>query len=249
LKKLLVFISILSVKFISAQNIGIGTATPTEKLDVNGNLKLNGALVTNNTAGVVGQVLTSNGPNNTPTWNTGISAGNKFFIRYGNVTEQQSQAGNNFNKAVGAPSSQSAYLDLLTPDYNTNADVTIDITNDKVIFNRSGLYHLEGMCRFFLNCPVAQEQNLGLSANVNLELNDISIPYIVNQMILQPNGSISGIISQYAASIPFEINRYYQAGTSLKVEVNIVSIQNNTSALTNLGVSSGGYFSGYFISE
>lgn len=51
-------------------NVGIGTATPTEKLDVAGNIKFSGALMPNNIAGSTGQVLTSAGVGVAPTWVT-----------------------------------------------------------------------------------------------------------------------------------------------------------------------------------
>ena len=53
--------------------VGIGTNSPTEKLDVAGNIKFNGALMPNNNAGSSGQVLTSSGTG-VPTWTT-ISGG------------------------------------------------------------------------------------------------------------------------------------------------------------------------------
>ncbi len=53
---------------VSAQNVGIGTATPTEKLDVLGNLKFTGALMPNNNAGTTGRLLLSAGPGVAPTW-------------------------------------------------------------------------------------------------------------------------------------------------------------------------------------
>jgi hypothetical protein len=49
-------------------NVGIGTATPTEKLDLTGNVKFSGALMPNNTAGTAGQVLVSNGAGSAPNW-------------------------------------------------------------------------------------------------------------------------------------------------------------------------------------
>ncbi|HMG83666.1 MAG TPA: hypothetical protein VK559_11570, partial [Ferruginibacter sp.] len=48
--------------------VGLGTTTPTEILDVTGNVKFSGALMPNNTAGTAGQVLTSAGPGASPTW-------------------------------------------------------------------------------------------------------------------------------------------------------------------------------------
>jgi hypothetical protein len=46
------------------QNTGIGTNNPQQKLDVNGNLNVSGNLLLNQTPGVAGQVLTTNGSGN-----------------------------------------------------------------------------------------------------------------------------------------------------------------------------------------
>jgi len=51
-------------------NVGIGTATPTETLDVAGNVRFSNALMPNNLAGTAGQVLTSAGAGVAPTWGT-----------------------------------------------------------------------------------------------------------------------------------------------------------------------------------
>ncbi len=60
-----------------AVKVGIGTVTPTEVLDVLGNVKFSGALMPNNTAGTAGQYLVSAGTNSAPVWtsiNSGTSA-------------------------------------------------------------------------------------------------------------------------------------------------------------------------------
>jgi len=71
-KRLLLFLPVLVLTLLlnpaSAQNVGIGTATPTEKLDVIGNLKFTGALMPNNNAGTTGRILMSAGANTPPTW-------------------------------------------------------------------------------------------------------------------------------------------------------------------------------------
>ena len=53
-----------------AQNVGIGTAIPTEKLHVAGNFRLNGAFMPGNNAGTSGQVLVSQGAGTAPVWQT-----------------------------------------------------------------------------------------------------------------------------------------------------------------------------------
>lgn len=50
------------------QNVGIGTATPTQRLDVNGNVQFSGALMPGGNPGTAGQVLTSQGANTPPIW-------------------------------------------------------------------------------------------------------------------------------------------------------------------------------------
>ena len=51
-------------------NVGIGIATPTQRLDVNGNVRFSGALMPNGNPGTAGQVLVSQGPGNAPVWQT-----------------------------------------------------------------------------------------------------------------------------------------------------------------------------------
>jgi hypothetical protein len=67
MKKIIIVITAISVAlFTNAQNVGIGTiAPPTEKLDVNGNINMNGNLRVNNTAGQPNQVLMTNNSGNT----------------------------------------------------------------------------------------------------------------------------------------------------------------------------------------
>lgn len=65
---LLAFQGILLCSYSSAQNVGIGTATPTQKLDVLGNIKFSGALMPNNLSGNAGQFLLSAGAGVPPTW-------------------------------------------------------------------------------------------------------------------------------------------------------------------------------------
>ncbi len=50
-------------------NFGIGTTSPSEKIDVAGNVKFSGALMPGNAAGDAGYFLTSTGANTPPTWN------------------------------------------------------------------------------------------------------------------------------------------------------------------------------------
>jgi hypothetical protein len=57
-----------SIVLGSGANVGIGTATPAQKLDVVGNVQFSKALMPNGAAGTAGQVLTSAGAGVAPTW-------------------------------------------------------------------------------------------------------------------------------------------------------------------------------------
>lgn len=54
-------------------NLCLNGTDQTERLVVNGNIKLYGSLITNNNAGNIGMVLTSNGSAQAPTWSNNIS--------------------------------------------------------------------------------------------------------------------------------------------------------------------------------
>ena len=76
-------ISLINVMTILAPGglVGINNETPTEKLDVTGNIRFSGALKPNNQSGTSGQFLTSQG-NATPTWTTpsNATASNNGFL-------------------------------------------------------------------------------------------------------------------------------------------------------------------------
>jgi hypothetical protein len=62
-------------------NVGIGSATPAQKLDVVGNLQFSGALMPNAQAGTSTYVLTSAGAGNPPTWTNPATLGTNYWQR------------------------------------------------------------------------------------------------------------------------------------------------------------------------
>jgi len=69
MKKIFSFTIILIISLNTvAQNVGIGTDTPTEKLDVHGNLNLTGKILLNGSSGFNGEVLISKGVGTPPVW-------------------------------------------------------------------------------------------------------------------------------------------------------------------------------------
>lgn len=65
--------------FNNNANVGIGTASPAEKLDVAGSIKFSGALKPDGNGGNQGQVLMSNGANVPPVWGSALTRNNMFF--------------------------------------------------------------------------------------------------------------------------------------------------------------------------
>lgn len=235
---------------LPAVNVGIGTTTPAQKLDVTGNLRVSGAFMPNGIAGTTGQVLTSNGGATAPVWQNASSAfaGGKFSVRYDNTTAQTAgtQTDNLFSTALDAPTSQSALVSFFQQDYNTNSDVSIDIANHRFTINRAGLYHLEGLLRFFVTS--SQTQSAGLQANVGLRINGSTTNvFLMNQGFVENAGLVS-VNNTYAANIPFETTRFFGAGTTVEIEAKIFNLDTNP-GLVAIGVSRGAFFAGHFVSD
>ena len=80
LKNILVLLILWAIiPTTQAQNVGIGTATPSEKLHVVGNLRFDGALMPNGNAGTSGQVLVSQGAGTPPQWQT-LPNNNSWYL-------------------------------------------------------------------------------------------------------------------------------------------------------------------------
>jgi len=82
-------------------NMGIGTNAPTQKLDVNGNLRLSGAFMPGNSAGTSGYVLQSNGAGTAPSWvsASGFASG-VTWMQGGNSLSGTTNFGTNSNHSL-----------------------------------------------------------------------------------------------------------------------------------------------------
>lgn len=68
------------LSIIENGRIGIGLPNPTEKIDILGNLKVSGAIMPNNNAGINGQVLTSSGSGVAPVWSSKLPQTNRIYL-------------------------------------------------------------------------------------------------------------------------------------------------------------------------
>jgi hypothetical protein len=80
-------------------NVGIGISSPTQKLDVAGNVKFSGALMPDNNAGTAGQILTSAGAGIAPTWATNTAVSSNLYTADGTIAANRTvtQGANSLN--------------------------------------------------------------------------------------------------------------------------------------------------------
>jgi hypothetical protein len=224
MKKLLFHIGFLLVISIStyAQEVSISNINATGKLKV-------------------GQVLTSNGATASPTWNSltspAVVTGGKFLIIQGTL--------NNFTIGANAPFTQTDFIDFASQRFNTNGDVTIDLTNNLITINRTGIYHFEGIIKS--ETSNNQGGNLNPSnVSVGFKIND-GISYVLDERI-QDSKVIVGQITTFNSTIPFKTDRYLLANQTIKFTVRFQTF--GASNLTAIGILGGeSFISGHFVSE
>ena len=101
-------------------NLGIGTTSPSQKLDVNGNLRLSGAFMPNNTAGTAGHFLVSAGAGVAPIW---FDAADYAWLVNGNTVPSIKTIGTINNYALPFITNNNERMRI-----NTNGDVGIGTT-------------------------------------------------------------------------------------------------------------------------
>src|SRR6056300_251847 len=117
---------------LSTGNLGLGTSTPSYKLDVVGDINFTGELSVNGSAGTSGQVLTSRGAGSAPTWTTISSgawttSGSDIYYSSGNVgigvtpsssTKLNITSSNQAGLTIYDSSSTKPYMKLYTGGYD-----------------------------------------------------------------------------------------------------------------------------------
>lgn len=134
-KIFIILIIIIAYSDCFSQNVGIGTNTPSERLDINGNLNVSGNLKVNGVSGQSGQVLTTNSQGQT-VWlggNTeyknmvGIYQNGVWNVPAGVTTVMIEMWGGGGGGAAGGGGASSTYLRLLNYSVSTGNSFTITI--------------------------------------------------------------------------------------------------------------------------
>ncbi|WP_312343499.1 hypothetical protein [Chryseobacterium binzhouense] len=127
----------------STGNLGVGVVSPSEKLDVNGNIKFSGALMPNNDPGTNFQILKSTGSDSPPVWSPDV---------------------NTLGNGAGRVSSANGVSTTITP-CNTSA-ANKNVTLIRVFSNLDGLNN-----GLYLELLVTTGANTGVQELHNLRFN------------------------------------------------------------------------------
>ncbi|MFN5181441.1 MAG: hypothetical protein ACK5D5_00285, partial [Bacteroidota bacterium] len=129
--------------------VGIGIASPTQALDVVGNIKFSGLLMPNNSAGTSGQVLTSSGPTTPPYWQSLPAATQDWSITGNSNTTASNFIGttSNFSFRFRTNNVQRAMIDSLgnmgigttTPKSKLNVNGDIGLNNGTEVLSNNAV--------------------------------------------------------------------------------------------------------------
>lgn len=108
-------------------------------------LNLTGRLVVDGDSGAAGEGLTSAGAGSPPTRKSGAPSGlDRFACTY---DDNAHDSGLTSFTTSGNDSTESGPLDPLGTTYDTGSDFTIDLADNTITVDRTGLYRFEGMVR------------------------------------------------------------------------------------------------------
>ncbi len=242
-----------------AQNVGVGVAVPTQKLDIAGNLKVSGAIMPGGQAGTAGQVLTSTGIGTAPLWaNTAYTGGGRFWITINNNSRSTASSTGRGNWNLDGAANETSQTDSLdfTAFNETGTDFTINnpgLTNNYITVNKTGLYHFEGVLRYFVTSSLSV--NMLPRATLDFLANqptgaDLSLLLIEDPMDKTGGSETNSAANNYNYTAKFSINIHLLANSVIvfKTGFNLLRYPSGTDLIA-MGVSQGGYMSGQFVAE
>lgn len=210
----------LNTIFTNTGRVGIGTTAPTEKLDVNGNINLNGVLKFNGSAGGVGQMLVSTGTSS-PEW---VSA------PYNNTTR--------FAANIPLETSNSEAL-TYESIYNLNS-TDVSISTSAITINKSGLYHFEGYLTFTITFRGDIAKDVAFSAFLHADGEIYDLVFLSGMHYVGT--------SQYNTTVHFKNDIYISAPATITLSRSRLFNLSGTAA-TYESERIRGKFSGYLINE
>jgi hypothetical protein len=253
---LLMFTSCICITLFAQNKVGINTLTPATTLDVNGDATFRNKILLNGDAGQNKQFLMSSGAGADPVWSSvAVSGGGRFHILPANNSRSTGgfQGRGTWNLSSGT--SQDDSLDYGSVS-ETGSDFTISnsgLINNFITVNRTGLYHFEGAIRYF----VTSETSITLFSRATLDfvanqpsLADLNL-LLDETRLEQTGGTATGnSTNNYNLTLKFSLNIQLQANSTCTfiTGFNLLRLTVGT-PLIAMGVSQGGYVSGYFVAE
>jgi hypothetical protein len=189
-------------------NVGIGTSTPSAKLDVNGDINIENKLLLNNTAGTNGQVLVSGGSGAAPGWrNAALSYPDRFFFK--------TSAG------LTAP----VFNDSVLYDPVSMPTSAISYSNGLFTINKAGFYAIEGSWIAYATLTSAAAENPLSIITLALKYPASSFNYLTIFYGGAPFVNLSGGNKIHAVTISYNQSIYFPAGTQFYFSGTVVCSQ------------------------